>query len=148
MYKRQIYDHVGGLDSLRLKTEQYVKDGDHTYFNKHEYNQERLDRILKIVEEKGYTYDMQDSVSFRITRKVVTSEVINVSPTNRTPIDEFNDTFKLFRSELGGLQNSYYTEFAKLDGILILNKTSTKEELLARVTPVSYTHLDVYKRQY
>lgn len=145
----KIYGHVGGLESLRFKAEQEIAN-EHNFFEKHLITNERLDRIAKLVEEKGYKYDLQSPVAFKIDKKLPTPEIVKIEPSQRSPADEFEDSFRRYRSELSSLQNSYYSEFRKLDGILLIENKATKEDLNSRVLIIDgiETNLKNYDKFY
>ena len=60
----------------------------------------------------------------------------------RTPIGRFQGALSAIPApELGGIAIKAAVERAGIDGALV------DEVLMGNVVPVSYTHLDVYKRQ-
>lgn len=131
----RIYGHVGGLDSLRFKIENELAN-DHSFFEKHPITKERLEHIEKYVEEKGYNYDLQNIISFKIANKVPKPDAVKIIPSQKSAEDEFNDSFKLYRAELASLQYAYYTEFGKLDGIIFIKSNTTKDDLVSRINEI------------
>ena len=53
----------------------------------------------------------------------------------------------LIQKRLTGSQTPGYVDSASYEMFMQIMRTHTKEEIAARFGTVSYTHLDVYKRQ-